>query len=682
MKFSNQTHHSQGRWVLNVKLWKFACIIAGGLFLFGEGSARLSAQSSTGEADQEIFELSPFTVDASDDTGYQATSTLAGTRIKTNLKDLGSSISVITSQFLEDTGATDAGSLLSYTSNTEVGGNQGNFSGAGDVDDGRYIPRDQRTNPQLNQRIRGLGRADLTRGFFLTDIAFDSYNTDRVTVSRGPNSLLFGIGSPGGVINNGTKKAVQGENFGEASIRLDNYGSVRSVLDLNRNLVDGRVALRLALLNDDAEFKQKPTWNRDERIYAALDVVLAKNEGSSVLDATILRLNGESGTSNGSPVETLPPSVAYHGWFQPIPASIEQLSGIAPPSNVIDPSQGGTWEFQTTFNPFAENAESGINTSVHPSMFREIGVVFPNHDATSPSYGDGGNLEGYQSLLTWKSNLDTLESTGIAGTPGVVAAYGNVPGDTPISGRTVEYHTNSPYTEAYATGFAVPTLRNPNVFDYRNKIYSGGIDRVSREFDAKNIALEQSFFDNKFAIEIAYDEQHYESLQNFFFTGGRGTSTTGPYDLYVSIAEYLQNGQPNPNLGRAYTRVNSPDIRFNEIDRETFRFTAFGEIDFAESDGWISRLGRHRLTGLYNDHRRNEHSTMLSTSWVSDDFDLESAVQGTTITKGRRKQDTIVYVSDSLLGLNSMDDVRLNQIQITPPRHGDTYRVQYADTSS
>ncbi|MBT3480877.1 MAG: TonB-dependent receptor, partial [Opitutales bacterium] len=640
MKFSNQTHHSQGRWVLNVKLWKFACIIAGGLFLFGEGSARLSAQSSTGEADQEIFELSPFTVDASDDTGYQATSTLAGTRIKTNLKDLGSSISVITSQFLEDTGATDAGSLLSYTSNTEVGGNQGNFSGAGDVDDGRYIPRDQRTNPQLNQRIRGLGRADLTRGFFLTDIAFDSYNTDRVTVSRGPNSLLFGIGSPGGVINNGTKKAVQGENFGEASIRLDNYGSVRSVLDLNRNLVDGRVALRLALLNDDAEFKQKPTWNRDERIYAALDVVLAKNEGSSVLDATILRLNGESGTSNGSPVETLPPSVAYHGWFQPIPASIEQLSGIAPPSNVIDPSQGGTWEFQTTFNPFAENAESGINTSVHPSMFREIGVVFPNHDATSPSYGDGGNLEGYQSLLTWKSNLDTLESTGIAGTPGVVAAYGNVPGDTPISGRTVEYHTNSPYTEAYATGFAVPTLRNPNVFDYRNKIYSGGIDRVSREFDAKNIALEQSFFDNKFAIEIAYDEQHYESLQNFFFTGGRGTSTTGPYDLYVSIAEYLQNGQPNPNLGRAYTRGNSPDIRFNEIDRETFRFTAFGEIDFAESDGWISRLGRHRLTGLYNDHRRNEHSTMLSTSWVSDDFDLESAVQGTTITKGRRKQDT------------------------------------------
>jgi outer membrane receptor for ferric coprogen and ferric-rhodotorulic acid len=120
MEFSNQTHNSQGHWVLNVKSWKLACIIAGGLFLFGEGSARLSAQSSTGEADQEIFELSPFTVDASDDTGYQATSTLAGTRIKTNLRDLGSSISVITSQFLEDTGATDAGSLLSYTSNTEA----------------------------------------------------------------------------------------------------------------------------------------------------------------------------------------------------------------------------------------------------------------------------------------------------------------------------------------------------------------------------------------------------------------------------------------------------------------------------------------------------------------------------------------------------------------------------------
>jgi hypothetical protein len=36
------------------------------------------------------------------------------------LKDVGSAISVVTSEFLKDTGATDSKSLLQYTTNTEV----------------------------------------------------------------------------------------------------------------------------------------------------------------------------------------------------------------------------------------------------------------------------------------------------------------------------------------------------------------------------------------------------------------------------------------------------------------------------------------------------------------------------------------------------------------------------------
>ncbi len=193
-------------------------------------------QAQDGSDDEEIYDLSLFTVDESDVVGYAATSTLAGTRIKTDLKDLGVSISVVTAEFMEDVAATDAQTLLSYVSNVEVGGNQGNFSGATDVGFGRYHQVDARTNPQNNQRVRGLLQADLTRGYFLTDIPFDSYNTERVTVSRGPNSILFGIGSPGGVINNGTKQAVQNANFGEIGVRLDNYGSWRTTFDYNKAL--------------------------------------------------------------------------------------------------------------------------------------------------------------------------------------------------------------------------------------------------------------------------------------------------------------------------------------------------------------------------------------------------------------------------------------------------------------
>ena len=196
---------------------------------------------------------------------YWGISTLAGTRIRTDLKDLGSAISVYTQEFMEDTGATDAGTLLSYTTNAEVGGINGNFSGAEDNGRGRYLVTEARTNPQLNQRIRGLGAADLTRGFYLTDIPFDSYNTERVTVSRGPNSLLFGIGSPGGVINNATKQALHDTDLNEASVRFDNNGSLRGEFDVNRSLVDGRVAIRIAGLDDHINYQQHPAWNRDPR---------------------------------------------------------------------------------------------------------------------------------------------------------------------------------------------------------------------------------------------------------------------------------------------------------------------------------------------------------------------------------------------------------------------------------
>ena len=189
------------------------------------------------EDEEDVYTLSQFQIDESEVQGYLATSTLAGTRIKTDLKDLGSAISVVTEEFMDDVSATDAQTLLSYTLGTEVGGYQGNFAGGSEQRQSRIYLTDERVNPQRNQRIRGLGSADLTRGFFLSDIPFDTYNTERVTVSRGPNSLLFGIGSPGGVINNATKQALHGEEFGEIGVRLDNYGSWRLSFDYNKPLI-------------------------------------------------------------------------------------------------------------------------------------------------------------------------------------------------------------------------------------------------------------------------------------------------------------------------------------------------------------------------------------------------------------------------------------------------------------
>ncbi|MFM8335593.1 MAG: TonB-dependent receptor, partial [Opitutaceae bacterium] len=121
--------------------------------------------------------LTPFVVEESEDRGYAATSTLAGTRLRTELRDVGAAISVVTAQFLADTASTNVRDLLVYTTNTEAGGFEGNFSG---VDTGNRFSSAESTlqNPQNSTRVRGLAGADLTRDFFLTNIPMDSYNTE------------------------------------------------------------------------------------------------------------------------------------------------------------------------------------------------------------------------------------------------------------------------------------------------------------------------------------------------------------------------------------------------------------------------------------------------------------------------------------------------------------------------
>ena len=80
------------------------------------------ARAPVTETEEESILLSPFIVSAEEDQGYLANATALGGRVRTDLKDIASAISVVTQQFLTDTKANDNQSLLKYTTNTEVGG--------------------------------------------------------------------------------------------------------------------------------------------------------------------------------------------------------------------------------------------------------------------------------------------------------------------------------------------------------------------------------------------------------------------------------------------------------------------------------------------------------------------------------------------------------------------------------
>src|SRR5215217_4608180 len=92
--------------------------------------AQTVSPSPAADADRdEAVVLSPFTVSANTDVGYEASRSLAGTGLNTKLTDLGSSVSVITAKFLEDTGSTNLSDVLVYQTSMEVKGFGGSLSG-------------------------------------------------------------------------------------------------------------------------------------------------------------------------------------------------------------------------------------------------------------------------------------------------------------------------------------------------------------------------------------------------------------------------------------------------------------------------------------------------------------------------------------------------------------------------
>ena len=139
--------------------------------------------NSSASASGDVVTLNPFEVDASKDIGYYAENTLAGSRLRTNVGDLASSITVVTKQQLEDTGALNINDVFMYEANTEGANtytplylNRGNAS---DQIGGYSSDNGPTFGIATANRVRGLGAADTAQDNYptLSRVAFDAYNT-------------------------------------------------------------------------------------------------------------------------------------------------------------------------------------------------------------------------------------------------------------------------------------------------------------------------------------------------------------------------------------------------------------------------------------------------------------------------------------------------------------------------
>lgn len=237
-----------------------ALALAPGAALFGQ-AASAPTTSTTAAADAPIV-LEAFTVNTERDQGYIAVDALAGGRTNLPVKLTPASMSSLTRTFINDLAIQDVREALQWTMNVVP-----NDALAGTGFGGQAFH-------QWSYNFRGAGAGQQggpgpTRNYFSFFENPDSYNIDRVEFTRGPNSILFGLGTVGGTLSTYTKVPRLDRTFFSPAVIVDDNRSVRIEADYNLP-VNKKTAVRVNALFDD----HKNWRDGDEFEKKAVDVAI------------------------------------------------------------------------------------------------------------------------------------------------------------------------------------------------------------------------------------------------------------------------------------------------------------------------------------------------------------------------------------------------------------------------
>jgi outer membrane receptor protein involved in Fe transport len=203
---------------------------------------------SSQNADAAIT-LDPFEISATSDKSYGELNSNSITAFKTALDRVPVSADVFDQALMEDTGMNSIEQTLSLFS-----AGAGSYSTSPDNSAANQQYLDRNANGSLS--LRGLATpAVMLNGFFptggsgITGAGITStFDTDKVEVINGPQSLLYGVSGAGGVVNVTLKQArFSTPSFGAFMYRLDQYGHKLGQLDYG--VGTSKLAVRIALIN-------------------------------------------------------------------------------------------------------------------------------------------------------------------------------------------------------------------------------------------------------------------------------------------------------------------------------------------------------------------------------------------------------------------------------------------------
>lgn len=504
--------------------------------------ARQAVVERSDSSESETISLSPFEVRAEEDRGYYGANTMSGTRLNSKLEDLAAAITVVTKQQMDDTAAVDINDLFLYEASTE---GTGTFTSVTPVSG--QVQDAIQANPGSANRVRGLNAANITSDGFAGDdlslIPFDTYNVDAVEISRGPNSNIFGLGTPGGTVNLVKSQAKLNRSTSSFSLRGDDRGSFRSSFDLNRPL-GKKVAIRVLGLYDEKAFTRKPSIDLSRRAQALVTFRPFKN--------TTLRASYESVHS-----------------FQRIPNS------ITPRDSITDWRAAGS----PTWDPLTYTARlNGQVLGPFPTDFSATGERLPrglyDYGEIRPiMYIDRGRVE------LW-----------------MVSKLGNTanPNTTNLPSRVLETTSDAQQVGFGASPlFVWPGTTDKALYDWER------VNFVSPNFTRKKADIYAASLEHMFlntpahvlGVQAAwYREDSDVALSNWISQGGFYSN------LQIDVNERLLDGRPNPYFLRPYVRGANQTAN-RPLLSDHFRAQLAYQIDLSRQKNVLRWLGRHRISG-------------------------------------------------------------------------------------
>jgi hypothetical protein len=560
------------------------------------------AKAKTAVAENDLpLKLTPFQVSTSKDSGYFAENTLAGSRLNTNLGDLAASITVVTKQQMDDTASLDINDIFKYEASTE-----GSYSYTPSIVD-RGTAKDSiagyslgnngdtSTNAQAN-RVRGLGTPDAGINNYPANnrIPFDSYNTQSVEITRGPNSLLFGLGAPAGIVNQSTAQALLTKDTNQVTLRTDNYGSFRTSLALNRVLIPDKLAVYGAFLYNNQQFERKPSRDLTRRQYGAITY--------KPFSKTVLRGFAENYQNDANRPNFLTPRDFVTPWLASGRPAYDPTTRMI---TVLDTGR--------TYGPYVANVNSpGYNSAVNtvlgagaPSTLNNPlfvpGIQFEDTSRPLRLIDGGASVAFFQRNPVLYAPAQTNPAT-TTPTPATLGWTANDPRFL-IFDRQWSSSVNTPIPTATINGrtytygsYQIPGVTNKAIYDWTK--YNHLQTNFAREHASNyNLEIEQEITKDLF-FSAGWFRQDIDGMESY--TMNQLTGAT----IQVDTNQKRIDGTPNPYFGLPFVSEGvggGLDTFYSPQTDDNYRAMLAYNLNFQQNKNWTRWLGRHRLLTLWSE---------------------------------------------------------------------------------